>query len=202
MPGERRSFGLLALGLWLAGCVPHGDPTWPSGSHESFAGPSALQEAAALARVKTLRQIGSGYHVTVLPSNLRPIGSAAPAFAQYLTDMHKKVHPVFADGFLSAADRRSANDPLGNPKLSTTVELVIEGKTGHIARLSIVRPSGLTEFDGGVIVSLDQAAPFGEAPPEIRSPDGNVHLQWELRRDRMACSTLGMHPLLLKPAAQ
>ena len=71
--------------------------------------------------------------------------------------------------------------------------------SGRIVRLNVVHSSGLTAFDGGVIVSLDQAAPFGEAPPEIRSPDGNVHLQWEFRRDAMACSSLGMHPLLFKP---
>jgi hypothetical protein len=179
MRGEMR-FAFASLGLLLGSCSPHGEPT-------------------------TARQNGSlpqgvfDYHATPLPGELRPIGAAAPAFARYLNDVHRRVHPIFADMFLTLADRRPANDPLQNQSLAATVELVIDGRNGRIVRLGIVRTSGLTMFDGGAIVSINQAAPFGVAPAEIRSPDGNVHLEWELRRDQLACSTLGMHPFLFKP---
>ena len=200
MIGERGLSGLVALGLSLGGCAPHGDPTWPGGSPPPGASaPDVSQLYKALANRHRSRAGNFGYHVTLLSENVRPIGNAAVPFALYLSQMHKKVHPVFADGFLAAADRRAADDPLSDPNLATTVELVLAGTSGRILQLNIVRSSGLTAFDGGVTASLEQAAPFGEAPPEIRSPDGNVHLQWEIRRDAMACSSFGMHPLLLKP---
>ncbi len=200
MLGERGLSRLIALGLALSGCAPHGDPTWPRGKPAPGAtAPDVLQLYKALANRPRTRTGNFGYHVTLVSDNLRPIGKAAVTFALYLNHLHKKVHPVFADGFLTAADRRSADDPLSDPNLATTVELVLAGTSGRILYLNIVRSSGLTAFDGGVTASLEQAAPFGEAPPEIRSPDGDVHLQWEIRRDAMACSSLGMHPLLLKP---
>jgi hypothetical protein len=189
---------MIALGIALSGCAPHADPTWPHGKPPPGAtAPDVLQRYQALA--KRPRAPSSGYHVTLVSDNVRPIGDAAVPFARYLKHLHEKVHPVFADGFLTAADRRSADDPLSNPNLATTVELVLAGTSGRILHLNIVRSSSVTAFDGGVTASLEQAAPFGEAPPEIRSPDGNVHLQWEIRRDAMACSSVGMHPLLLRP---
>jgi hypothetical protein len=199
MPGECGLSRLIALGIALSGCAPHADPTWPHGKPPPGAtAPDVLQLYRALANRHHPRASNFGYHVTLVSDEVRPIGNAAVPFARYLNHMHEKVHPLFADGFLTTADRRSADDPLSNPNLATTVELVLAGTSGRILHLSIVRSSGVTAFDGGVTASLEQAAPFGEAPPEIRSPDGNVHLQWEIRRDAMACSSVGMHPLLLK----
>jgi hypothetical protein len=63
---------------------------------------------------------------------------------------------------------------------------------------SIVRSSAASAFDLAALGTIERAAPFGPAPADIRSFDGNVHLYWELRRDAMACSTLGMQPLLLR----
>lgn len=139
-----------------------------------------------------------GYQSVIKPSNLRPIGDAAVPFANYLDQLHRKLHPFFAEGFLVAADGRPVGDAVHDRSLRATVELVIDGETGRIVRRGIVDTSGLTFFDAGTLMSIERAAPYGQAPPAIRSPDGNVYLHWELRRDTMACSTLGIHPYLLK----
>jgi hypothetical protein len=47
-----------------------------------------------------------------------------------------------------------------------------------------------------------RAAPFGPAPPEILSPDGNVYVHWQFYRNPFyACSTYFAHPYLLKQSA-
>jgi hypothetical protein len=49
--------------------------------------------------------------------------------------------------------------------------------------MGVVKTSGATDFDLGVLESVSRAAPFGPPPPETVSPDGNVYLHWQLRRD-------------------
>jgi hypothetical protein len=146
-------------------------------------------------------QQGSGdYRSVIWSRNLRPIGDAAVPFATYLNQIHGKLHPVFADIFLADADQLPADDALQNRSLRATVELVIDGESGRIVQKGIFQSSGLPAFDALALASIERAAPYGYAPPAIRSPDGNVYLRWLLRRDRLACSTLGMHPYLLKSA--
>ena len=80
--------------------------------------------------------------------------------------------------------------------MNVTVEVVLEGATGKIVRGRVARGSTSSAFDLAALRAFEHAAPFGPAPQAIRSFDGNVHLQWELRRDAMACSTRGAHPFL------
>ena len=74
----------------------------------------------------------------------------------------------------------------------------------RLVRRGVTSTSGITAFDISAIAAVDRAAPFGTPPAEIISPDGNVYLHWEFRRDDMACSTLFAHPFILnvqpKPA--
>jgi len=111
-----------------------------------------------------------GYQSVIAPSNLRPIGDAVVPFASYLNQLHRKLHPFFAEGFLVAADRRPPGDAVHDQSLRATVELVLDGETGRIVRRGIVDTSGLTFFDAGTLMSIERAAPYGQAPPTIRSP--------------------------------
>jgi TonB family protein len=129
----------------------------------------------------------------------QPLGGAARPFAAYLNRMHRKLHPVFSDGFLASVDRLPASHPLNDPSLMVTLELVIAGTDGRLVRRGIIRSSGVTAFDLSAVASVDRAAPFGAAPPDIVSPDGNVYVDWDFRRDQMACSTMHARPHLLAP---
>jgi hypothetical protein len=56
----------------------------------------------------------------------------------------------------------------------------------------------VAEFDAAALDSVVRAQPFGPAPSEIRSSDGDVYLHWEFHRDEVfACSTMHARPFLL-----
>jgi TonB family protein len=145
-----------------------------------------------------VRREDIGYHAAVYPRNTGAIGDAAQHFAEYFKHMHRRVHPIYADTLLARLDALPPNNALQAPSLNVTVELVLSGADGSVVERSIVRSSAASAFDRAALNAVQQAAPFGPAPPDIRSFDGNVHLYWELRRDAMACSTMGMQPLLLR----
>ncbi len=112
------------------------------------------------------------------------------AFATYLVGMHNRIHVRFAERFLESLDSLPSNHPANQSELVTTVEIMIDGADGSVRRVGIVRPSGVTIFDVGVLASIQDASPFGVAPTEIRSADGNVIVTWTFHRDRMlSCST-------------
>ena len=85
---------------------------------------------------------------------------------------------------------------MNDPTLVTAIEIVVEREEGRLVRRGVVSTSGITAFDISAIASVDRAGPFGTPPSEIVSPDGNVYLHWEFRRDQMACSTLYAHPFI------
>jgi hypothetical protein len=123
---------------------------------------------------------------------------AAVPFALYLNQIHSRIHPIFADVFLDSLDRLPAGHPLNDQNLVTALEIVVDKEEGRLVRRGVTHTSGVTAFDINAIAAVDRAAPFGTPPPEIVSPDGNVYLHWEFRRDQMACSTLYAHPYILK----
>ena len=132
------------------------------------------------------------------PSKLRPIGAAAVPFAMYLNQLHAKLHPHFANQFLAALDTLPKAHALQERSLATAVGLVIRGRDGQVVRRSVLHSSGSTSFDISALDAIDRASPFGAAPSATLSPDGNVYIHWELRRDQMACSTKQARPYLLK----
>jgi hypothetical protein len=138
------------------------------------------------------------YVPSVKPGNQTALNTAAVPFAAYLTQIHTRIHPIFADTFLSSLDNLPASHPLNDQNLVTALEIVVDHEEGRLVRRGVTHTSGVTAFDLNAIVAVDRAAPFGTPPSEIVSPDGNVYLHWEFRRDGMACSTLYAHPYILK----
>ncbi len=109
------------------------------------------------------------------------------------------MHPWFADRYLVALDKRPKGDPLSNDQLSVSLEIAL-AIDGHIARIGVVRSSGIAEFDAAALESFARAAPFGPVPPAITSADGNVWMRWDMRRDEVfACSTMNARPYLVGP---
>lgn len=144
------------------------------------------------------------YVPAVKPGNQTALNTAAAPFALYLHQIHNRIHPIFADEFLDSLDHLPASHPLNDQSLVTKLELVVDREEGRLLRRGVVHTSGVTAFDVSAISAVDRAAPFGPPPSEIVSPDGNVYLHWEFRRDQMACSTLYAYPYILnvqpKPA--
>jgi hypothetical protein len=138
------------------------------------------------------------YVPSVKPGNQTALNTAAVPFALYLNQIHSRIHPIFADTFLDSLDRLPASHPMNDQNLVTALEIVVDKEEGRLVRRGVTHTSGVTAFDINAIAAVDRAAPFGTPPPEIVSPDGNVYLHWEFRRDQMACSTLYAHPYILK----
>jgi hypothetical protein len=138
------------------------------------------------------------YSGAVRPGNQTSLGQAAVPFASYLVAIHRRLHVVFADRGLAELDKLPPGNPLSNPDLKVTVEIVLEPATGAVKKMGIVRPSGQTLFDIVALDSFQRSQPYGPAPAAIVSADGNVYIQWELSRDpAFECNTRGARPYIL-----
>jgi len=135
---------------------------------------------------------------SVRMGNQRPLKAVAVPFATYLNAIHPPIHREFSDKRLAQLDSLAPNDPLNHPKLVARLELVLDGASGALVKVAVVKSSGVTAFDALAVDAVTQAGPFGEAPAEIRSTDGNVYVHWEFGRDpTFGCSTMHVRPFLL-----
>lgn len=133
---------------------------------------------------------------TVRVGNQTALRTAASPFAAYLTDMHRRIHRMFADGFLASLDALPANSPLQDESLHTTVEIVLE-RTGAVHRVGVVSMSGVLPFDVAAINAVRRAGPYGAAPEAILSGDGRVYLHWGFYRGQRQCGTFNVEPFIL-----
>jgi len=140
--------------------------------------------------------LGCAHHDTVTQ---QPLGTRAPAFAQYVVAMHRQIHKVFTLGFLADIDARK--DPVyADQALWTQVSIAVDAD-GRIDRVGVLRSSGLQAFDAAVVESLRAAAPFPPPPDSIKSADGKVHLDWQFHRDERSCGAFGVDPHLYGTAS-
>jgi TonB family protein len=138
------------------------------------------------------------YVPSVRGNNRTALGEARHAFAGYLNVLHNRIHPIFADSFLGSLDALPATYPLNDQQLSTELEIILNQDAGGIERMGVTKSSGITAFDIAALESVKRAAPFGQPPPEVVSPDGNVYFHWEFHRNQEACSTFNARPFLLR----
>jgi hypothetical protein len=138
------------------------------------------------------------YTPSVQLGNQTALNTAASAFGSYLSMIHNRIHPIFADSFLGSLDNLPSSHPMNNPDLSTEVEIILDQESGNVVRMGVTKFSGITAFDIAALDSVKRAAPFGTPPREIVSPDGKVYLHWEFHRNQYACSTLNARPFILK----
>jgi TonB family protein len=137
------------------------------------------------------------YTPGVKAGNQTNLATAAAPWATYLSQIHVRLHPIFADGFVEGLGDLPATHPLNDKTLVTRMEIVMK-PDGSLHHLGIVKPSGNTAFDVAALDAVDRAAPFGKAPTQIVSPDGLVYLHWEFHRDDQRCSNVNAYPYLLK----
>jgi hypothetical protein len=139
------------------------------------------------------------YVAHVKPGNQTALNSAHAPFASYLNAIHNRLHPVFADRFLSSLSRMPGDHPLNNMEMTTNLEIVLRPDDGQVVRMGVTKSSGVTAFDIGALDSVKRAGPFGAAPQSIISPDGNVYFHWEFHRlPQYACSTYFARPYIIK----
>ncbi len=137
------------------------------------------------------------YTPSVQLGNQTALNTAASAFGSYLSMIHNRIHPIFADSFLGSLDNLPASHPMNNQDLSTEIEIILDQESGNVVRMGVTKFSGITAFDIAALDSVKRAAPFGTPPHEIVSPDGKVYLH-EFHRNQYACSTLNARPFILK----
>lgn len=149
--------------------------------------------------LKRWRSAIENYVPSVKLGTQTALNTAAAPFAEYLNQIHNRIHPIFADTFLPSLDSLPSDHAMNDPELKTFLELVLSQTDGHIVRMGVTRTSGITAFDIGALESVQRASPFGPPPPEIVSPDGSVYLHWEFHRHPWyACSTYFARPYILK----
>jgi TonB family protein len=143
-----------------------------------------------------LRQGMENYVESVRVGNQTALRTRASPFATYLSQMHHRIHRLFADGFLASLEASGSENPLNDPRLMNTVEIVLE-RDGRISRIGIVRTSGNTMFDVAAMNSVRRSAPFGNAPDAIRSADGKIYIHWGFYRSERQCGTFNAEPFIL-----
>ncbi len=153
--------------------------------------------AAEFAQV---RQAIENYVPAVRVGNQTSLRSAASPFSTYLTAMHRRIHQLFADGFLAGLDGASAESPLQDPTLHCTIEIVIE-PDGRIGRVGLARTSGNTIFDVAAVNSVRRSGPFEATPEAIRSADGKTYVHWGFYRSERQCGTFNAEPYILSAPA-
>jgi TonB family protein len=175
--------------------VPPSERAKPVGALPPHAGPG---QPFLPSPVEQWRSALEDYIPRVTPGNQRPLGhERGICWAVYLNEMHKRIHPLFADSFLASLAALPPGDPMNDEQLTTRLEVVLT-RDGHIQQMGVVRSSKVTAFDIAALDSVDRAQPFGPAPDAIVSSDGFAYLQWEFRRNEVyACSTIGARPYVL-----
>ncbi|HWA77204.1 MAG TPA: TonB C-terminal domain-containing protein [Polyangiaceae bacterium] len=165
---------------------------------------SARRRSAHLGSWKTngierWRSAIENYVPSVKPGNQTALNTARSPFGTYLSMIHNRLHPIFADWFLASLDSLDRNNPMNRPDLSTNLEITLDQDEGRIVRMGVTKHSGVTAFDIAALDSVQRASPFGPPPHEIVSPDGKVYLHWEFHRDpNIACTTYNARPYMLK----
>jgi len=139
------------------------------------------------------------YVASVKPGNQTALNTARVPFANYLVQVHNRIHPIFAEGFLDSLDSLPSSHPMNRREITTNVEIALDPEEGRVVRMGITKTSGVTMFDVNALEAVQRAQPFGPPPGEIVSPDGNVYFHWEFHRNRdEACSTQFARPFILK----
>jgi len=138
------------------------------------------------------------YVSSVRPGNQTSLNTAQVPFATYLTQIHNRLHPVFADAFLESLDALPASHPMNGKKVMTRLEIVVEPESGRVVTMGVIKTSGITAFDVAALDAVHRSGPFGKAPSAIVSTDGRVYLHWEFHRDPIyACSNINAYPYML-----
>ena len=135
----------------------------------------------------------------VKPGNHTSVNAKPAVYAGYMASIHRKIHARWANDFLISIDTQyPRSSPLQNPQLHTTLEFVIEAKTGKFTSVNIVKSSGELMFDAEAIDTSWAVGKRPNPPKQIVSPNGNVYIHWNFWRDGRQCGLFGAQVFLLQ----
>lgn len=160
---------------------------------------STSRGASRAERWRRFRAAIESYDVRVRPGNQTALNTRADPFASYIAAMHRRIHPRFAQGFLSRMPSTVAEAFRANPNMHTRLELGVDAQ-GSVHHVTVVATSGDTLFDLGAFEAVMGAQPFPVPPDAIQSPDGLVYLQWGFFRNHRQCGTFNARPYILADA--
>src|SRR5262245_53945795 len=132
----------------------------------------------------------------VRPGNQTALNTRAAPFAAYIAKMHRSIHKLWGFGALEDWDELTGGSPLNDPKLSTTLEMVLN-RDGTVDKVTIVRASGYLPFDASAIDVAFNAGPYPDPPRAIRSANGKIYVHWQFHRDERQCATSGVDYFIL-----
>jgi hypothetical protein len=150
-------------------------------------------------RWQRFRAAIENYDVQVRPGNQTALNTRADPFAAYLASMHRRIHVLFAEGFLRTLPAPTQAFAQANPTMHTRLEIGV-GPDGNVARVGVVGTSGDTLFDFGAYNAVMGSQPFDATPSAIRSPDGIVYLHWSFYANERQCGTFNAQPYILAQA--
>lgn len=118
--------------------------------------------------------------------------------SEYIALMHKEIHPRWAHTYLLELDLNpSRHDPRAQGDLSAITEIVLDS-LGKVINVTMVRTSGVAEFDNEAILVSWQSSPGLALPPEMRSNNGKAYVHWTFWRDTRQCGTFGVKAFKLE----
>jgi TonB family protein len=132
----------------------------------------------------------------VKPGNQTALNTRAAPFAAYIAKMHRSIHKLWGFGALEDWDELPGGSPLNDPKLSTTLEMVLN-RDGTVDKITVVRASGYLPFDAAAIDVAYNAGPYPDPPRAIRSANGKIYVHWQFHRDERQCATSGVDYFIL-----
>ncbi|MBI2894380.1 MAG: energy transducer TonB [Deltaproteobacteria bacterium] len=144
-----------------------------------------------------IRAAMENYVPDVRPGNQTALRAAASPFAVYLTQIHRRLHRLWAEGYLVDLTLQSEDSPLNDFTLMVNLEIIIN-PDGTVHKVGVVDGgSGNLVFDAAAIDTVFRSAPHPHPPHEIVSGDGRTYLHWAFYRNHRQCGTFNAEPFIL-----
>lgn len=136
------------------------------------------------------------YLPEVKEGNQTALKTRAHPYAKFIAAMHRKIHPLWGDGFLEDLERLPAHNAFNDFSRVVKLEIVLDNR-GKLVKTGVVQTSGFLPYDVAALDVIYQAEPFPTPPQAILSPDGRVYMHWRFHRDHRQCGTFLVDPFIL-----
>jgi TonB family protein len=151
-------------------------------------------------KLQAIKSALENFTPDVRNGNQTALKTKAHPFAVYVARMHRRIHELWGFGWLEDLDGKSADHPLNDFDLFTSIEVAVN-PDGTVHKMTIVKGSGELEFDVAALHTIEAAGPYEQTPEKIRSVDQRVYLRWGFYRNWRQCGTFNVEPYILTEIA-
>lgn len=163
---------------------PTTDMTTPRRKRQLFANHARRQKMMRASLENMISEVKPGNHTSV--------NANRAVYAGYLAALHRHIHARWANQYLiMLTQMMPMGHPLHDPKLQTTLEFVIDAKSGKFEAVNVVKSSGELSYDAEAIDIAWTIGDHPNPPPQIVSPNGKVYIHWNFWRDARQCGIFG-----------